>query len=146
MTNLDKIFFDGFQNDIEKDISVADNLLIDSKSKHLYRTRSKINNNEIKIPLNIYYQNLFMEIITLSLWKYLQDIDYKNVTFTLINNVKLKVIFDTSYISSYWIRLINPYNNTSCMDKRICAFDSDVVECFHEISSKIQNYFENYII
>tara|TARA_Y200000002_G_scaffold294893_1_gene249255 strand:+ start:958 stop:1386 length:429 start_codon:yes stop_codon:yes gene_type:complete len=142
MTNLDKIFFDGFQNDIENNISLADSLLLNNKNNQLQIRRNK----SINIQLKDYYENLFMEIITLSLWKYLEDIDYKNVTFTLINNVKLKVIFDTSYISSYWIRLINPYNNTSCMDKRICAFDSDVVECFHEISSKIQNYFENYII
>lgn len=141
MGKVEEIVFDSFNNKIEKKISLADSLLLNDKNNQLQIRRNK----NIKIPLKVYYENLFMEIITLSLWKYLKDIDYENVTFTLINNVKLKVIFDTSYISTYLFRLINPHNNTSCMDKRICAFESDVVECFHEISFKIQNYFENYI-
>ena len=72
-----EIIYNKFKNNFEKDIVEAKILLLDVRNSVMFNPKIKC----IKIPVKIYYEDLFMEILTLSCWLNIKQIYYENSIF-----------------------------------------------------------------
>ena len=131
-----EIIYNKFKNNFEKDIVEAKILLLDVRNSVMFNPKIKC----IKIPVKIYYEDLFMEILTLSCWLNIKQIYYENSTFLLENDILLKFEIDSSNPVSYKLILKCPINNIKIIEHPVLAYDSLIVEKLHYLANMLNNY------
>ena len=136
-----EIIYNKFKNKIEKEIDKASILLLDVRNSVMYNPKIKC----IKIPVKIYYEDLFMEILTLSCWLNIKNIDYENNMFLLENDILLKFEIDSSNPVSYKLIFKCPVNNIIIIEHPVLAYDSLIVEKLHYLANMLNNYSSYFI-
>lgn len=131
-----EIIYNKFNNKFEKEIDKAKLLLLDVRNSVMYNPKIKC----IKIPVKIYYEDLFMEILTLSCWLNIKHIEYEKNIFLLENDILLKFEIDSSNPVSYNLILKCPINNIIIIEHPVLAYDSLIVEKLHYLVNMLNDY------
>ena len=132
----EEIIYNKFNNVIEKEIDKAKILLLDVRNSVMYNPIIKC----IKIPVKIYYEDLFMEILTLSCWLNIKHIYYEKNMFLLENDILLKFEIDSSNPVSYKLIFKCPINNKVIIQHPVLPYDSLIVEKLHYLVNMLNDY------
>lgn len=136
-----EIIYNKFKNNFEKEIDKAKILLLDIRNSVMYNPKIK----SIKIPVKIYYEDLFMEILTLSCWLNIKYIDYEKNIFLLKNDILLRFEIDCSDPLSYMLLFKCPINNIAIVTHQVLAYDSLIVERLHYMANILNDYSSYFI-
>lgn len=129
------IFFDSVK---EKYINNLQIYLENTRVKALYDV-----NNIYKVPLSFYYENYFMESLTLQCWRFLDIIDYENNSFLTKDNLLMKLNIDCSAPATIKITIKNPENNLVVFERLVMRNDKNILFELQQFILKIQEHYEN---
>lgn len=127
-----------FNDHEEKDIKQANEILDNIKNEQLFYSCTQSNQ-----LLLLYYENLFMEILLLHCWSYIEKYSYTKHIFLTVDNLLLQLKIDLSHLCTVKIYILCPISNLRIFEKSTIRNNESITLELQKIVHHIYSHYEN---
>lgn len=94
--------------------------------------------------IKLYYENIFLEMVSLNLFKYIDNVDYSNNRFTLNKTNVLQMYIDITDDYLYKIILFNPNDSLVYHMYEVPPDDNLIIQKLQSICNRILYYYDTF--